>query len=203
LTLGGALKRKEMLSARFGDILSELYLLFAALKRWEDEGRKQSDLPLLAWAMQSGFATIEERFDEIIDNFPNRVAALAMRLIVQPLGRRRRGPSDALSVQCAELLLAPSELRDRLTAGIFLGNEGDAIARLERAFTLVNDVEPIRQRMRQASLRDCKNALAQGVITAAESAMMAAAEDAVRRVIAVDDFAAGSFAQAHRPGPAG
>ena len=203
LTLGGALKRKEMLSARFGDILSELYLLFAALKRWEDEGRKQSDLPLLAWAMQSGFATIEERFDEIIDNFPSRVAALAMRLIVQPLGRRRRGPSDALSVQCAELLLAPSELRDRLTAGIFLGNEGDAIARLERAFTLVNDVEPIRQRMRQASLRDCKNALAHGVITAAESAMMAAAADAVRRVIAVDDFAAGSFAQAHRPGPAG
>ena len=94
-------------------------------------------------------------------------------------------------------------MRDRLTAGIFLGNEGDAIARLERAFTLVNDVEPIRQRMRQASLRDCKNALAHGVITAAESAMMAAAEDAVRRVIAVDDFAAGSFAQAHRPGPAG
>src|SRR5262249_36139458 len=39
LTLGGALKRKEMLSARFGDILAELYLLSAVLKRWEDEGR--------------------------------------------------------------------------------------------------------------------------------------------------------------------
>src|SRR5262249_27976342 len=38
LTLGGALKRKEMLSARLGDILSELYLLSAALKRYEDEG---------------------------------------------------------------------------------------------------------------------------------------------------------------------
>jgi len=35
LTLGGALKRKEMLSARFGDILSEIYLLSAALKRWK------------------------------------------------------------------------------------------------------------------------------------------------------------------------
>ena len=43
LTLGGALKRKEMLSARLGDILSELYLLSAALKRWEDEGRQQAD----------------------------------------------------------------------------------------------------------------------------------------------------------------
>ena len=44
LTLGGALKRKEMLSARFGDILSELYLLSAALKRWQDEGRQAADL---------------------------------------------------------------------------------------------------------------------------------------------------------------
>ena len=47
LTLGGALKRKEMLSARFGDILSELYLLSAALKRWQDEGRQQADLAAL------------------------------------------------------------------------------------------------------------------------------------------------------------
>jgi len=45
LTLGGALKRKEMLSARFGDILSELYLLSAALKRWQDEGRQSADFP--------------------------------------------------------------------------------------------------------------------------------------------------------------
>ena len=31
LTLGGGLKRKEMISARLGDILSELYLLGAVL----------------------------------------------------------------------------------------------------------------------------------------------------------------------------
>ena len=40
LTLGGGLKRREMISARFGDILSELFLLSAVLKRWEDEGRQ-------------------------------------------------------------------------------------------------------------------------------------------------------------------
>ena len=57
LTLGGALKRKEMLSARLGDILAELYLLSAALKRWEDEGRQVADLPLLEWCMRNGFNT--------------------------------------------------------------------------------------------------------------------------------------------------
>ena len=74
LTLGGALKRKEMLAARLGDILSELYLSSAALKRWNDEGRQPADLPLLQWCAESSFATIETRFDEIFANFP--VAAL-------------------------------------------------------------------------------------------------------------------------------
>ena len=54
LTLGGALKRREMISARFGDILSELYLLSAVLKRWQDEGRQEADLPLVEWCMESG-----------------------------------------------------------------------------------------------------------------------------------------------------
>jgi acyl-CoA dehydrogenase len=58
LTLGAGLKREEMLSARFGDILSELYLSSAALRRWQDEGRQADDLPLLAWCMNSSFATM-------------------------------------------------------------------------------------------------------------------------------------------------
>ncbi len=47
LTFGGDLKRKEMISARFGDLLSELYLLSSVLKRWQDEGRHDPDLPLV------------------------------------------------------------------------------------------------------------------------------------------------------------
>jgi len=72
LSMGGALKRHEMLSARYGDILSELFLLSAALKRWHDEGRQPADLPVLDYAMQTGFLTIEQRLDEILANLPNR-----------------------------------------------------------------------------------------------------------------------------------
>src|SRR5205807_7271205 len=82
LTLGGALKRKEMLSARFGDILSELYLLSAAAKRWQDEGRQQADLAALEWCMAQGFKTIETRFAEILANLPNRVVAVVLKLVV-------------------------------------------------------------------------------------------------------------------------
>ena len=98
-----------MISARFGDILSELYLLSAVLKRWEDEGRQQADLPLVEWCMQSGFATIETRFDEILANLPMRPAAWLLRFILLPFGVRRRGPSDRLTQTCARLLLVPSD----------------------------------------------------------------------------------------------
>ena len=87
LTLGGALKRKEMLSARFGDILSELYLLSAALKRWQDEGRQQADFAALEWCMASGFRTIESRFAEILGNLPNRFVAVILKFLIQPLRR--------------------------------------------------------------------------------------------------------------------
>jgi acyl-CoA dehydrogenase len=59
LTLGAGLKRQEMLSERFGDILSELYLSSAALRRWQDEGRQADDLALLAWCMKRSFATMD------------------------------------------------------------------------------------------------------------------------------------------------
>jgi acyl-CoA dehydrogenase len=113
LTLGGALKRKEMLSARFGDILSELYLLSAALKRWEDEGRQQDDLPALEWCMASGFKTIENRFAEILANLPNRFVATILKFVVQPFGASVLGPSDRVVHLCAQMILEPSasELR--------------------------------------------------------------------------------------------
>src|SRR5262249_40139361 len=50
LVLGGALKRKERISARLGDALAMLYLVSATLKRFEDEGRQEDDLPFVHWS---------------------------------------------------------------------------------------------------------------------------------------------------------
>ena len=189
LTLGGGLKRREMVSARFGDILSELYLLSAALKRWEDEGRQQADLPLLQWCMEAGFATIEARFDELFANFPNRPAAWLLRFMVLPFGPRRRGPSDRLTQACAGILLEPSDTRDRLTADIFHGQGDDGLARLERAFALTVAAQPLRDRLRKAHVRDIAAARERGLIDDAEAGKLRAAAEAVALAVAVDDFA--------------
>jgi acyl-CoA dehydrogenase len=203
LTLGGALKRKEMLSARFGDILSELYLLSAALKRWENEGRQQDDLPALQWVMANGFRTMESRFAEILANFPNRFVATILKIVVQPFGAKMLGPSDKVVHQCAQLVLEPSTARDRLTSGLYHAgaNDDGPLARLERAFLLVTANAPIEKKMRAAHIRDWNEAVKRGVITADEGNAMKTAQEAVAKVIEVDDFAPEAlspiFKQAH------
>jgi acyl-CoA dehydrogenase len=79
LVLGGSLKRKEKLSARLGDVLSQMYLCSATLKRLEDDGRPEADLPLLHWSMQDALFRIQEAFDGVLQNFPNRLAAWGLR----------------------------------------------------------------------------------------------------------------------------
>jgi acyl-CoA dehydrogenase len=187
--LGGGLKRQEMLSARFGDILSELYLSSAALKRWQDEGRQADDLPLLKWCMDSSFATLDARFDEILANFPNRPVAWLLRVLIQPLGPRRRGPSDKLTQACADILTNPSAARERLTTGLFKARGSEGLALLDRAFQLAIAVQPLRDRMRSAHVHDIPMAERQRVITSDEAAQLTAAANAVAAVIAVDDFA--------------
>ncbi len=186
LTMGGSLKRREMLSARFGDILSELYLMSAALKRWEDEGRQTADLPLLDYVMQDGFLTIERRLKEILDNFPNRVAAWMLRVFVLPFGVIRSGPSDRTVRACARLITEPSETRDRLTDGVFIAD--GAVAKLESAFHQVVDTQPIHDRLRSLKIRDWRTAAEQGLLSDDERRQLEAADDAVSAVLAVDDF---------------
>jgi len=192
LALGGGLKRREMLSARFGDILSELYLSSAALKRWNDEGRRGEDFALLEWCMQASFATIAARFDEIFANFPVRPVGWLLRLLLQPLGPRRRGPSDRVTARCAALLTAPSAARDRLLPDLFHPPQSErhnGVARLERAFALVTAVQPVRDRMQAVRVRDVDQALKQRTINDEEAAQLKQAADAVAAAIAVDDFA--------------
>jgi acyl-CoA dehydrogenase len=203
-SLGGALKRKEKLSARLGDILSLMYLCSATLKRYEDEGRQQADAPLMHWAMWDAMFKAQTAFEGVISNFPNRAIAAVMRRIVFPLGRPYFVPSDALGHEVAKLLLEPSATRDRLTAGMYTPTTGEnPVAQVERALAATLAAEPVEAKIRAAAKEgrvDAKlpagggldvlvaRAQSAGVITAAEGTLVLAARDLTAKVIRVDDF---------------
>jgi acyl-CoA dehydrogenase len=187
LTLGGALKRRELLSARLGDILSEMYLLSAVLKRWDDDGRLAEDWPLVRYCMEDGLATIEARFDEVIANLPNRAVRWMLRLFILPFGRRRRGPPDWLVRKVARLVSEDTATRTRLTENVYVGVGDEPVARLIDAFDRTNATQPIRARLRKAGVKDWQEAGDR--LDASERAALEAADAAVAKVIAVDDFA--------------
>ncbi|QIE54081.1 acyl-CoA dehydrogenase [Pikeienuella piscinae] len=194
LTLGGGLKRKEMISARLGDVLSELYLMTAVLKRFEDEGRQEADIVLVDWCMASGAAMVEKRFAEVLRNLPSRPAAWLARIVIGSFGARARGPDDATVLACAALLTEPSAARERLTAGVYCGAGGDEVKTLETAFDLVVETEPLRKRMAEAKVASPDEAEARGVLSPDEAARLREADAAVAEVVEVDSFAAQALA---------
>jgi acyl-CoA dehydrogenase len=199
LVLGGSLKRREKLSARLGDVLSQLYLASATLKRYEDDGRPEADLPLVHWGLQDCLHRAEEAFAGLVENFPSRPMAWLIRLAAFPLGRGLRAPDDRLGGEVARLLSEPSAARDRLTRGMFIRrDEADPVGRLEVALDLVVPAEAVEAKLRAAAKAGVlhgrtnderrASALSQGIITADEAALLDRFKRVQRDCIMVDDF---------------
>jgi acyl-CoA dehydrogenase len=191
LILGGELKRREKLSARFGDVLSSLYLLSCTLKRFEDDQRPEADLPLVHWNAQRELYTIQQTLDDILANFPSPLAGWLLRRLVFPWGRRWSKPSDHLGHACARLLLEPSEARDRLTRNMFISRDPkDITGILEYALEQVLAAEAIEVKLTRAGFTGTHDeAAGAGLISADEAHQLAEAAYAVDEVIRVDDFA--------------
>jgi len=200
LSIGGALKRKERISARFADVLSYLYLASATIKRFEDDGRPESDLPLLRWACDYAIHQAEKTLVVIIKNLPNRFLGWLLGGIVFPAGRRYHVPSDALGHAVATVLLSPSAARDRLTSGLYVSKDPDDVTgRFEDALPKVIAAEPLEKKLyslvsEQPMLHgdlegQVQEALKRGIISENDVVVLRNAHAARRAVIMVDDFA--------------
>ncbi|HEX7643098.1 MAG TPA: acyl-CoA dehydrogenase [Burkholderiaceae bacterium] len=217
--LGGELKHRERLSARLGDVLSQLYLVSAVLKRFEDEGRPRSDLPLAHWAIHDALLNAQRAMAGVLANFPNTGLAVLARIALFPLGLPYYPPSDALAGEVAHAVQTAGDSRMRLLAGSYVHHDAnDAIACIEQAFGLWPQVEAIEKRLK-ATIRDgglaplpqnlaavdewAKSAAAKGMLTAEEHGTLTDFARLAARAIHVDDFAqdfdAGSYRRVEDP----
>lgn len=199
LTLGGSLKRREKLSGRLADVLSQLYLVSATLKFYHDKQRPVDDLPLLQWSCDESLYLAEEHLIGLASNLPMPSVGWLLKRIMMPFGRCARLPSDALGHKVANIILSPSSARDRLTTGIFVpSSEQDALGRIESALSKVIAAEAVERKLRDAvqSKRLPKigdgetlaRGLEAGIIDQQEADILRAAIAARRDVITVDDF---------------
>lgn len=222
LLLGGKLKFKESLSGRLGDVLSNLYIASAMLKRYEDEGRPVGDQPLLAWAFHDAVHKIELALSGALRNFPIRPVGWLLWLLVFPLGRRAQPPSDRLGHRAASLLMTPCDARTRLADGVFLTPcDNNPAGRVDSYLQKVILAEPVERKFIKAlktsglDTVDFAKQLEEGVragwITAAERAQLDELRAMTLDAITVDDFEPwelcaashyGDFSHTSQPEPA-
>nr|WP_086941228.1 acyl-CoA dehydrogenase FadE [Thaumasiovibrio occultus] len=197
-TLGGDLKRKERISARLGDILSQLYLATATLKRFDDEGRQKADIDLVEWCLQDTLLQAEQAINQLLRNYPNRTVAWLLRQLTLPFGTRRTAPKDALEHRLAVMLQTPNATRQRVGRHQYLTpTPHNPAGLIEQALHDLLKAEPIYERICSALGRKvpfmrldelAEQGLAIDVINEQEADWLIQAEASRLRTINVDDF---------------
>jgi len=220
LTLGGYLKKKENLSARLGDVLSSMYLASMVLKHHENQGRPEADLPIVEWACRNLLYHAQEQLHGFLRNFPNRFLSGVTRFLVFPRGLAYSAPDDRLGRKLAELVMNPTESRERLCEHIYKTVEpGNPLGLLQEALVLSQTAEPLEKKLRVDGVKtgivtaldlpsQITQAVEAGVLTSAEGELLREYDRKVMEIINVDDFAPHELAaqavtpSLHAPTPA-
>ncbi len=214
-TLGGTLKRKEKLTGRFADIFSWMYIGSAVLRRFEAEGSRREDLPLVQWSMEHAMSEIQRGFDGLFDNMTLPGLTWLVRGPVagwSRFNRLGRGPSDNLGHEVAKIIQTPGAQRDRILSGTHVpGDEDRPLGRLEKALVACAAAEDLAKRLRRAVKEGrikhasqeqmIEAAVKSGVLSQANGRLLAEAEKLRDDCIQVDAFTDEEyFATAFRDG---
>jgi acyl-CoA dehydrogenase len=213
LSLGGYLKKKENLSARLGDVLSCMYLASMVLKHYENQGRKAEDLPIVEWACRSLLYKAQEQLHGFLRNFPSPFLGGAMRFFVFPAGLQYSAPSDRSGRKLADLVLTPNPVRDRLCHLVYRTVQpNNPLGLLQEALEMSVTAEPLEKKIRVEGTKTGKvtaldvpgqiaQALAAGIVSETEAAMLREYDRKVMDLIHVDDFAPHELGTQAEPAP--
>ncbi len=141
LVLGAKLKFKESLSARFGDIVSHLYMASAVANYYEHSDTKAEETAFMQWSLSYCLAKIQISFDEICQNYPKKWLGKILQRLIFPFGRSYQMPTDKLGNEVAKLMRTNSPLRDHLTEYCYMGAETDPIALIDSVFMQTDQAE--------------------------------------------------------------
>ncbi len=200
IVLGGSLKRRERISARLGDVLSQLYLASAALKYYHDHQQTESDLDYLNWSVQHCLAKVQVAFNELFNNLPGWWMGRLLKLCIFPFGQAYYQPADALTKKLVAQMITCTPIRDQLTKFCFISNDPEQTSRrLETALTGIDYYDSLQKKLHEAvkqgrvvkcsSLTDSVNAAEKaGILSSSEAQTMIQFDALITEVIKVNEF---------------
>lgn len=209
LIMGGGLKRREMISARLGDVLSQLYLASAVLKRYESDGRQVSDLPYVHYSMKVALYKASVALEGYLDNFRPRWLAKTLSFVIFPFGNHFKNPDDRLARSICRSMMKPGVCRDRLSHLCYIsGEEHDGMTVMENAFLAMVDCRDIEKKIMAAqksgkiakripleqAIRQAQDA---DILSETEAEKMRRADLLRQEAIAVDSYNPDSFPESN------
>ena len=142
--LGGNLKRRELLSARLGDVHSHLFIACAILKYHSAHVRTSEEDIHAEYAITSALYKAQEALMDFYENFPVRIVAGALKLATFSTGRIVAKPSDELTRQMGDLIMEDNAVRKHLGTFIYHNLEpDDATGRVESTYQMLLSLGPL------------------------------------------------------------
>ncbi|MGC3872412.1 acyl-CoA dehydrogenase [Halomonas sp. GXIMD04776] len=210
VSLGSELKKREMISARLGDVLSNLYLTSMVLKQWHAGNSVEHEAALLHYSCQTLLYRAEQAMAELFDNLPNRALGKALAVITMPLGRRWKRPEDSLTREIARAISTDTALRHKLIADTWntqeKGQQDNPLARYNALLAEYDRADPIYRAINKAYAKGTlpaealhpeqriEAALEAELINQEDADFMRRYEKEVLEMLTVDDFAFDAFA---------
>lgn len=200
IILGGSLKRRERISARLGDIMSQLYLASAVLKYYQDNMQQEVDVDYVCWSLHQCLHKIQIACDELFNNYPHSVLGKLLNWIIFPWGRAYHAPTDKLHKQIVMPMLLPSAIRDRITQHVYTSKQHkDPSYQLDLALSKAQDMDPIWHKVHKGiqkgtltprgSLNErMQQAQKEGILTSEEVAKLNDFENLRSEIIKVNEF---------------
>ena len=210
-TLGSELKMRELISARLGDMLSNLYLASMVLKHWYETQPVEGEKEVMQYSLELLLNRTETALEEFLQNLPNRAVAVALRAVTLPLGRRWDRPHDDRARALARAISTDTPVRGKLLAGVWTTAGNDAVDNpVARYNDLLKDYSKAEGLYRKVTKAYAKGelpmdalhpeerveaALKAELISTEEAEFMRAYEANVLDLLSVDDFPFDAFAQ--------
>jgi acyl-CoA dehydrogenase len=135
--LGGNLKRRELLSARLGDVLSQLFIACSILKFHSSHPRTAEEDAHAHHALTLALYSAQEALYDFYDNFPSVVTS-GLKWMTFPWGRIVSKPSDDSIRTLGDLIMEDNPVRKELAAYLYVTHDpDDATGRVEHTYQLL------------------------------------------------------------------
>lgn len=176
ITQGSSLKRQENLSARLGDLLSDLYMAAAVLKMKQSHEDSEALASLADVCCAKLYQDFLNTYHQITDNLPAGTMKCWLKFLGLFWCKARAWDNDNIAAKIAHSLMEPGAVRNFFAAGAFWR---EPLCNLENDLQKIIDAEPLLKKRHQQGLDS---------LTPQESEILRVAEIIRAEIIRVDDF---------------